>query len=88
MNGALWSPLGSPPGDLDYRWGEREFGARLARPQAGPSAREEERRNDRRLDPPPDRPNVFLAEHAGAFAGRRWPALARLVPSIPSPRGL
>jgi hypothetical protein len=40
MNRALWSPLGSPPGDLDYRWGEREFGARLARPQAGPSARE------------------------------------------------
>jgi NAD(P)H dehydrogenase (quinone) len=30
----------------------------------------------------------FLAEHAGAFAGRRWPGLARLVPSIPSPGGL
>jgi hypothetical protein len=30
----------------------------------------------------------FLAEHADAFAGRRWPGLARLVPSIPAPGGL
>ena len=36
-----------PPGDLDHRCSEREFGARLARPHAGPS--EEERRNGRRL---------------------------------------
>lgn len=29
----------------------------------------------------------FLAEHADAFAGRRWPLFPRLLPLVPSPKG-
>jgi hypothetical protein len=39
-----------PASDLEHRCGERELGARLARPSAGPSKREEERGNDGRFD--------------------------------------
>src|SRR5207342_1090029 len=55
-----------PPRDLEHRCGEGELGARLARPYAGPSKREEERRNDGRFDQWPlatgDDENVAMSE--------------------------
>ena len=39
-----------PANDLQDGRGERELGARLTRPHAGPSEREEERGNDGRFD--------------------------------------
>jgi hypothetical protein len=55
-----------PPHDLKHRCREGEPGARLARPHAGPSQREEERGNDGRFDQWPlatgENENVAMTE--------------------------